>query len=267
MPLRHPGADWRNLRNESIVLQSGLVVGPLLYMSDFFLDAGAAALPRTQLGTGQRAAQARGGALPPHLAVCACQIAASPAERERLRGAHVCRRFEVSHLVPWMGPHSGCANNDWAGMCARPSGGASAGALITGTSLSCKQGAVLHYEQPGRVFSAREVARMDGIGDGFRLGVDEAVEAASAASEACSAARVHRAAGNRMAAGDDAVTGAGELSCEGYCAPGCADAVATGRIDGVVRAIATAYHAVGNAVPFPLGVALAREVARSMAVA
>jgi site-specific DNA-cytosine methylase len=156
-------------------------------------------------------------------------------------------------------------------MCARPSGGAGAGARVTGTATSSKQGAVLHYAQRGRVFTAREVARMHGFGGGIRLGVDEAIAVARTRARqsagAAAAAAVAAASGGGGADVDaegladedagatgDATSGAGVAGRDGGVA---------GREDSASRAITMAYYAIGNAVPPPLGVALAREIARA----
>ena len=147
-------------------------------------------------------------------------------------------------------------------MCARPSGGAGAGARVTGTATSSKQGAVLHYAQRGRVFTAREVARMHGFGGGVRLGVDEAVAAARArARQSAGMADVAAAAAASDGGGAD-VPDEEESADEDAGATGGTGvaAGAAGREDSVARALTTAYHAVGNAVPPPLGASLACEI-------
>ena len=113
---------------------------------------------------------------------------------------------------------------------------------------------------------------MDGIGDGFRLGVDEAVTAAATAhcaSNAYCAARV----GTEVGAGAQVVARAdvGRApagACDGgsKSTPGEAGAASTGRDDCLAHAITTAYHAIGNAVPPPLGAALVLEIVRSASV-
>jgi len=237
VPRFHPGADWRHLPNEEVLLEDGTRVARLVYMAEHLAAATAteaaganggatqavpsssssssSATTATAATLAAAAPTAATGATPPGRAVCGCQLARTPGERQRLRAAGMCRTCTVSRLVPFMCSHTGDANHQWAGAFGRPSGGGGAGARVTTMATTSKQGAILHDREAGRIYSARETARLQGFPDALRLGVDEAV------------AREGRAPSGEAA---------------------------------VAAAITVAYRAVGNAVPPTFGAALGREI-------
>ena len=109
----------------------------------------------------------------------------------------------MSRLVPFMCSHTGDANHQWAGAFGRPSGGGGAGARVTTMATTSKQGAILHDREAGRIYSARETARLQGFPDALRLGVDEAVvrEGRAPSGGAAVAAAItvaYRAVGNAV---------------------------------------------------------------------
>ena len=241
VPRFHPGADWRHLPNEEVLLVDGTRVARLVYMAEHIAAAtategaagasGAAqampALPSSSSSTtapsaafSTAATPTATGAMPPGRAVCGCQLARTQGERQRLRAAGMCRTCTVSRLVPFMCSHTGDANHQWAGAFGRPSGGGGAGARVTTMATTSKQGAILHDREAGRIYSARETARLQGFPDALRLGVEEAV------------AREGRAPSGGAA---------------------------------VAAAITVAYRAVGNAVPPTFGAALGREMVAAAA--
>jgi site-specific DNA-cytosine methylase len=158
--------------------------------------------------------------------------------------------------VPFVCVHTADTNNGWKGAYGRLWLGACGGALLTTLALPSKGGAYIHPRQQ-RLYSAREAARLQGFGDGFRLGVDEAVVAAAARA---GTARAGAAGGGRFEAvteeDEDGERDEEEVEARGGHGDG-------GGNGSVGAAILTALLAVGNAVPPPFGAALARAMTRS----
>ena len=263
VPRDHPGADWRDLPNEALVLPDGVRVDALAYLGAYGggragAAAAAVAAVAADTATGVGAGGHRATAPPSHLrrAACACHLPETQEERLRLRRTPgVCKAFERSRLVPFVCVHTADTNNGWKGAYGRLWLGACGGALLTTLALPSKGGAYIHPRQQ-RLYSAREAARLQGFGDGFRLGVDEAVVAAAARV----GARAGAAGGGRLeAVAEEDEDGEGEE--EEVEARGGHDSGGGGG--SVAAAILTALHAVGNAVPPPFGAALARAMTRS----
>ena len=212
VPRDHPNAAWTHLPNDALELRDGTRVPPVYFLGpiDAAREPASAAAARS---AGMHA-----------LAVCSCQLRGGPAAPS---GAECRRHFALPRLLPWGPAHSAALNSGSRGCFGRLVYEHETGALLTTMAVSGKAPAL--HPREDRILSVREAARLQGLPDGFRLGVSEALEARAAADEL-----------------------AGEAVEAGAAQGGAAVEAAA------VAATVVAYHAIGNAVPPRLGAAVAR---------
>lgn len=168
-----PGADWRDLPNQTVDLgAAGGRLGPIPY---YGIDA---------------RAESFGMSLP--RAVCACNTVdprdKTAAERkaaerkvmrelaDRVKGADRVApgadvehsHYEVRAIIPWSLPHTGFRHNQWKGLYGRHCADGTTGTVVTSTQLISKQGCWLHPSED-RMLSVREAARLQGFPDEYKF--------------------------------------------------------------------------------------------------
>ncbi|KAK9884556.1 hypothetical protein WA026_007398 [Henosepilachna vigintioctopunctata] len=132
----YAGADWRDLPNMVVRLNSGTFTQQLKY------------LYRTK----------KQNQSDPPRAVCQCALgkACDPSDRQ------------MNTLIPWCLPHTADRHNHWSGLYGRLEWDGFFSTTITNPEPMGKQGRVLHPKQ-NRVVSVRECARSQGFPDKFKF--------------------------------------------------------------------------------------------------